>query len=83
MVQWSENINVFNGQTFTFDYCICMIGRHSVGAIFLDLYCKSVVCCLESPEPSLSVRAQSIQASSDVTIKRQARVLRTHRQVLQ
>ena len=25
---------VFNGQTFTFDYCTCMIGRHSVGAVF-------------------------------------------------
>ena len=41
-----EDINVFNGQTFIFDYCTCMIDRHSVGVIFLDLYCKPVVCCL-------------------------------------
>ena len=41
-----ENITEFNGQTFTFDYCTCMIGRHSVGVVFLDLHCKSVVCYL-------------------------------------
>ena len=40
-----ENINVFNGQTFILDYCTCMIGRHSVGVVFLDLHCKPVVCC--------------------------------------
>ena len=36
------NINVFNGQTFTFHNCTCMISRHSVGAVFLDLRCKPV-----------------------------------------
>ena len=41
-----EENNVFSGQTFTFDYCTCMIGRHSVGIIFLDLHCKLVVCYL-------------------------------------
>ena len=41
-----EDINVFNGQTFIFDYCTCMIGRHSVGVIFLDLHRKPVVCCM-------------------------------------
>ena len=41
-----EEINVFNGQTFTFDYCTCMIGWHNVGVIFLDLHCKPVICCL-------------------------------------
>ena len=41
-----EDINVFNGQTFTLYYCICMSGRHSVGAVFLDLHCKPVVCYL-------------------------------------
>ena len=29
-----KDINVFNGQTFTFDYDTCMIGQHSVGVIF-------------------------------------------------
>ena len=41
-----EDINVFNRQAFTFDYYTCMIGRHSVGVVFPDLYCKLVVCCL-------------------------------------
>ena len=41
-----QDINVFNGRTFIFDYCTCMIGRHSVCVVFLDLYCKPVVCCL-------------------------------------
>ena len=41
-----ENINVFNGQIFTFDYCTCMIGRHIVGVVLPDLHCKPVVCCL-------------------------------------
>ena len=41
-----ENINVFNGQTFIFDYCTCMIGRHSVGVVLLDLHCKPFVCYL-------------------------------------
>ena len=41
-----ENINVLNGRTCTFHYCTCMIGRHSVGVVFLDLHCKPVVCCL-------------------------------------
>ena len=41
-----EDINVFNGRTFIFDYCTCMIGRHSVGVVFLDLHCKLVVCYL-------------------------------------
>ena len=41
-----EDSNVFNGRTFIFDYCTCMIGEHSVGVVFLDLHCKPVVCCL-------------------------------------
>ena len=41
-----RTFNVFNGQTCTFDYCACMIGQHSVGAVLLDLNCKPVVCCL-------------------------------------
>ena len=41
-----EDISVFNGGTFIFDYCACMIDRHSIGAVFLDLHCKLVVCCL-------------------------------------
>ena len=41
-----EDINVFNGQKFIFDYCTYMIGRHSVGVIFLDLHCKPIVCYL-------------------------------------
>ena len=41
-----EDINVFNGQTFTFDYCTCMIGRPSVGVVFPNLRCKPVVCYL-------------------------------------
>ena len=41
-----EDNNVFNGRTIIFDYCTCIIGRHSVGAVFLDLLCKPVVCCL-------------------------------------
>ena len=41
-----EDINVFIGQTFVFDYCTCMIGRHKVGVVLLDLHCKLVVCCL-------------------------------------
>ena len=41
-----ENINEFKRQTCTFDYCTCMIGRLSVGVVFLDLHCKPVVCCL-------------------------------------
>ena len=45
-VVMGENINVCNGRTFIFDYCTCMIGRHSVGVIFLDLHYKPVVCCL-------------------------------------
>ena len=30
-----EDTNVFNGQTFIFDYCTCMIGRHSVTVVSL------------------------------------------------
>ena len=41
-----EDINVVNGRTFIFDYCTSMIGRHSVGVVFLDLHCKPIVCCL-------------------------------------
>ena len=41
-----EDINVFNGKTFIFDYCTCMIGQHSVGVVFLDMHCKPVVCYL-------------------------------------
>ena len=41
-----RTFNVFNGQTCTFDYCTCMIGWHSVGAVLLDLNCKLVGCCL-------------------------------------
>ena len=41
-----EDMNVFNRQTFTFDYCTCMIGRHSVGAVLFDLNCKPIVCYL-------------------------------------
>ena len=45
-MQLSGYINVFNRQTFTFDYCTCMIGRHRVGADFPDLHCQPVICCL-------------------------------------
>ena len=41
-----EDINVFNGRTFIFDYCTCMIGQHSVGVVFPYLHCKPIVCCL-------------------------------------
>ena len=41
-----EDTNIFNGRTFIFDYCTCMIGRHSVGVVLLDLNCKPIVCCL-------------------------------------
>ena len=34
------NVNVFNGQTFTVDNCICTIVRHSVGTVFPDLRYK-------------------------------------------
>ena len=44
-----EDINVFNGQTFTFDYCTCMIGRHSVGVVLPDVHCKPVVYFVSVP----------------------------------
>ena len=41
-VEWEHY--VFNEQTFTFDGCTCMTSGHSVGAVFLDLFYKPVVC---------------------------------------
>ena len=56
-VEWEHYI--FNEQTFTFDYCTYMIGWHSVGAVFLDLYCKRVLQLRETPELGSRAFAQS------------------------